>query len=588
MTDPIFGEKMFTGVGYPTPVSIPEETSCLTLQVPANAEWWALAVGVLWTLSYDQNWQQFEGGMSREDAAARWIQMVNEAVDLAAETNSCDSMAEAPYWDDDDAQDADDTEETAMEDWYGEVTFSEDGVPIFNGNRLEDWLIAGLVALVSGKDKAVRFLVSARQFRIYLRAGDFGGTVKIFLNGILATLVDTYSTSPGLREVPILTDGTPLLGMGAMDDLIEMLIVQDDAHNPEDVPQLQIIRKRLWAGEIAPTNTRYNSECNCVEVTYDDGDTWHERPEADPRHGTIYLMPPLSGGDAQCAAAGGMVELVRRTVDNILNAVSLVEAVNAVFDLLALLTGGAGVIAAAVLTIVEAVLAIGSEIVNLAFSEDAYAALLCSFYCNIQSDGNVLPAQVAAIEEKITADTDIVVSTIVNLYIENLWGEVLLSNAGVSFADHDADCSACDCSSCNAVYDFTPGDQLTWYLAPTEFYSAFPVGAWVGDGWQTQASGIGTAFYVAFNCDDFAFDKITVEYDATGDGNFYAYIYNTTTNTQVSDLGSVGFTSGAGAQRQFTSLGVVVAGTYALVVGCSVTPGQSVTLHKVGINRNIP
>jgi len=74
-----FGNKEFDyGVGYPTPSSIPDDTSCWTIPVPNDAAWQAVLFGLLQTLTEEKSWQQYEGALSQEDAAARWAEMVTE------------------------------------------------------------------------------------------------------------------------------------------------------------------------------------------------------------------------------------------------------------------------------------------------------------------------------------------------------------------------------------------------------------------------------------------------------------------------------------------------------------------------------
>jgi len=74
-----FGDKQYDyGVGYPTPSSIPDDTSCWTIPVPNDAAWQAVLIGLLQTLTEEKSWQQYEGALSQEDAAARWADMVTE------------------------------------------------------------------------------------------------------------------------------------------------------------------------------------------------------------------------------------------------------------------------------------------------------------------------------------------------------------------------------------------------------------------------------------------------------------------------------------------------------------------------------
>jgi len=79
VSSPDFGSKEFDyGVGYPTPSSIPDDTSCWTIPVPNDSAWQAVLIGLLQTLTEEKSWQQYEGALSQEEAAARWADMVTE------------------------------------------------------------------------------------------------------------------------------------------------------------------------------------------------------------------------------------------------------------------------------------------------------------------------------------------------------------------------------------------------------------------------------------------------------------------------------------------------------------------------------
>jgi len=84
----MFGDKEFDGVGYPTPSSIPVERGCRTATIPADAAWYGIFMGLLETLTHEENWQQFEGGISREDAACYWQEII-DSLYLSAETDDC-------------------------------------------------------------------------------------------------------------------------------------------------------------------------------------------------------------------------------------------------------------------------------------------------------------------------------------------------------------------------------------------------------------------------------------------------------------------------------------------------------------------
>lgn len=84
----MFGDKQFDGVGYPTPSSVPVDRGCRTATIPADAAWYGVFMGVLETLTDPKNWQQFEGGISREDAACYWSEII-DSLYLSAEEDDC-------------------------------------------------------------------------------------------------------------------------------------------------------------------------------------------------------------------------------------------------------------------------------------------------------------------------------------------------------------------------------------------------------------------------------------------------------------------------------------------------------------------
>lgn len=207
----MFGEKKFDQAGYPTPTSIPEDTSCLTINIPANDEWWSLVVGLLYSLILDFNWQQYEGGISREDAAARWQIMFEDSLKLASETNSCDAgMVQTPYWDTATDVEADETVE--MQTWYGEVTnpTAPPGELTFAENILV-WTFTGLIALATpelGFAPAILFHTIAPKFLIAQKAGDVGEIINIVVNGKSYAQVDTTGHAGEIMNTSIIGDAS--------------------------------------------------------------------------------------------------------------------------------------------------------------------------------------------------------------------------------------------------------------------------------------------------------------------------------------------------------------------------------------------
>ncbi len=207
----MFGEKEFKQLGYPTPEETPEETTCLLLQIPANSAWWSIWTGLLLSLTEEANWQQFEGGMTPEDAADAASITVENALALA-ETQSCGVMVETPFWDDEEDVDDEATAEDQM--WYGEVTnpTAPAGELDFVENILL-WAFTGLVAVatfeIGGPAPAIAFHTFVEKFIIIQKRGDAGETIRFVIDHEDAITIDTTPYAPGeLIETTLVTPQT--------------------------------------------------------------------------------------------------------------------------------------------------------------------------------------------------------------------------------------------------------------------------------------------------------------------------------------------------------------------------------------------
>jgi len=87
----MFGDKVFGGhpFKYPTPAEVPEDTGCRTFRIPSDPAWFALIMGALLPLTDPANFQQFEGGISRETAAEIFFDLIQETYDNAED--GCES-----------------------------------------------------------------------------------------------------------------------------------------------------------------------------------------------------------------------------------------------------------------------------------------------------------------------------------------------------------------------------------------------------------------------------------------------------------------------------------------------------------------
>lgn len=65
--DKQFGQRRFL---FPTPTSVPEDIACRTFRIPSDAAWLGLFMGAVSLLMDPENYQQFDGGITPEEAAA--------------------------------------------------------------------------------------------------------------------------------------------------------------------------------------------------------------------------------------------------------------------------------------------------------------------------------------------------------------------------------------------------------------------------------------------------------------------------------------------------------------------------------------
>jgi len=188
----MFGQKLFDGVGYPTPSSVPTDLACRMVSIPASADWLAVVMGALTALTEEDAWQQLDGGITAEDAAAAALDIVDSAY-ASADTgvDACAGANTSPFWDDVDAADSDGSPTDNTYTWDDQVA---------------DWAIAAFVASAGVPGAAVEYLTIAPRFRLLFKTRDWGGIAKIFIDGTLVTEVDTYSAVDGTTFVDILAE----------------------------------------------------------------------------------------------------------------------------------------------------------------------------------------------------------------------------------------------------------------------------------------------------------------------------------------------------------------------------------------------
>lgn len=240
---------------------------------------------------------------------------------------------------------------------------------------------------------------------------------------------------------------------------------------------LQIVRKKLTPDEISPPNTRYNSDCDCVQSTWDGGATWTNTPGADPRSAPQYQAPGISTSDPACDGAARIAAALKRSIDTTVATSNAVQLASALLDVFLFIVPVIGIIATAIYIAAAALLAIGTAAIESAFTSDVYDQFKCIALCHLDAGGQFTSDEWEAFQtecfDHFGAGT---VSDVLQINFDTL-GMVGFNNA-VSLGTETGDCSACDpCGPWCYLWDFSLSDG-GWLVGAQ--------GTWDGTKWVSQ------------------------------------------------------------------------------------------------------
>lgn len=191
----IYGDKDFAAPRYlyPTPATLPDDETCVTISVPFNSAWIGLWIGVLLILCDPENFVQFEGGLTPDETADVFRNALINA--LTEETTVCSPQMQTPYWDSETS--VDDTAPADDQPWYG---FIEDFLaPIEGLNFVQNaaiWVITGFVAYAATPGAAIFFRTVARRFVLAVQVQDVGEVIRVVVDSANYN-IDTSGRSVG-------------------------------------------------------------------------------------------------------------------------------------------------------------------------------------------------------------------------------------------------------------------------------------------------------------------------------------------------------------------------------------------------------
>jgi hypothetical protein len=211
---------------------------------------------------------------------------------------------------------------------------------------------------------------------------------------------------------------------------------------------MKIVRGRLAADAVSPKNQRVNLDTNVFQISPDNGTTWVNAPESDPRTNPAYILPlPTPYEGIQCDVAARMVAQLQDTLTIFISAGDVAQFATEVMAVFSATVPVIGWFVGLILLIGNTLVDIGQSNIEDAFTSDVYEAARCIFECRIEADGTITLANLNRCYDDIEAAyPGTVAGTIAELRF--FYGDVSMINAGV-VRDETGDCSGCDaCSWC--------------------------------------------------------------------------------------------------------------------------------------------
>lgn len=245
---------------------------------------------------------------------------------------------------------------------------------------------------------------------------------------------------------------------------------------------MEIVRKKLTPDDLSPPYLRYNPDDDVVQVSGDNGATWQDAPQLDPR--TTNQFAPLTTGDPQCDGAIRMVAAIEEVVMALINAINGGAQYAALQGILMgwlAVFGFFFVLVALAALVLALFVAIGYAALYSAFSMFDWDELACKVRCSVDSQGRLDATSLQEVKDMIAADYDSTQSAILNAILD-LTGFGAL-NAFAATRSETGDCSGCDeCEWCwyydaaalNAGNDWTHSSDFSY----SQVYEASPGGSY--------------------------------------------------------------------------------------------------------------
>lgn len=247
---------------------------------------------------------------------------------------------------------------------------------------------------------------------------------------------------------------------------------------------MPLIRKKLDAAQVYPTNIRYNEATDNVETLING--TWQPSPESDPRRQTT--LPPRVTSDTRCDAARSVADALKNQIDEIIlaidNSLTLFQIAGLILGLFSF--GVFAIFINIALAIADYMFGLGSTAIAAALPPSAYDTLTCILYCKMDANGRLSESSLATVKSEVTVQIGGIGASIINSMLD-LAGFGGINNLA-SLGESTGNCTACNCGTWCFEWIET-GESPAWVRSTGQPFGNY--GNLYTEGWGTsQLNGV--------------------------------------------------------------------------------------------------
>lgn len=235
-----------------------------------------------------------------------------------------------------------------------------------------------------------------------------------------------------------------------------------DDDTPIDTDEIEAFRadiaRRLMmscCGDEAPNKFRY-TEDGTLQMSTDNGGTWEDAPNFDPRNNsTVFPPPEISGeSDAKCVAATSMAQAIKQQVSaQMTDDMTRYDIGELIKDWINTYIQTSNPFTALMTVVANQIFALVLSVLLPALTDDIYDLLQCIFFCNIADDISFSDGRVEAVRDQITSD----IGGVAGVFLEHLvylLGTVGMTNLARSQFSSTGDCDECGCGGCIDLWNW--------------------------------------------------------------------------------------------------------------------------------------